>query len=306
MSNKKYLIVIVGPTAIGKTSMAIEVAKHFNTEILSSDSRQFYKEMQIGTAVPSQEELSAVKHHFIQHLSVHQAYSVGDFERDAIAFIDDYFKTHNTLVMVGGSGLYEKAVTQGLDEFPEVDSEIRKQLNDELDLKGLTELQEELKEADPSYYEEIDLENPHRVIRALEIIRGTGKPFSSFLSKNSKQRNFEIIKIGLTLERSEIYDRINRRVDLMMEEGLLEEVKNLYSLNQLNALNTVGYSELFNYLDEVWDLEFAVSEIKKNTRRFAKRQLTWYRKDEQLTWFNPKEKQEVIEFIEKQINASTN
>ncbi|MDG4946177.1 tRNA (adenosine(37)-N6)-dimethylallyltransferase MiaA [Weeksellaceae bacterium KMM 9713] len=305
MSNKKYLIVIVGPTAIGKTSMAIEVAKHCNTEILSSDSRQFYKEMRIGTAVPSQEELSAVKHHFIQHLSVHQAYSVGDFERDAIAFIDDYFKTHNTLVMVGGSGLYEKAVTQGLDEFPEVDPEIRKQLNDELDLKGLTELQEELKAADPSYYEEIDLENPHRVIRALEIIRGTGKPFSSFLSKNSKKRNFETIKIGLILERSEIYDRINRRVDLMMEEGLLEEVESLYALKQLNALNTVGYSELFNYLDEVWDLEFAVSEIKKNTRRFAKRQLTWYRKDEQLTWFNPKEKQEVIEFIENQINSST-
>lgn len=305
MSNKKHLIVIVGPTAIGKTSMAIEVAKHFNTEILSSDSRQFYKEMYIGTAVPSKEELSAVKHHFIQHLSVHQAYSVGEFERDAISFINEFFKTHDALVMVGGSGLYEKAVTQGLDEFPEVDPRIRKQLNDELDLMGLTELQEELKEADPSYYEEIDLENPHRVIRALEIIRGTGKPFSSFLSKNSKKRNFETIKIGLTLERSEIYDRINRRVDLMMEEGLLEEVKNLYNLKHLNALNTVGYSELFNYLDEVWELDFAVAEIKKNTRRFAKRQLTWYRKDERLTWFNPKEKQEVIEFIEKQINSST-
>ena len=305
MSNKKHLIVIVGPTAIGKTSMAIEVAKYFNTEILSSDSRQFYKEMNIGTAVPSKEELSAVKHHFIQHLSVHQAYSVGEFERDAISFINEFFKTHDTLVMVGGSGLYEKAVTQGLDEFPEVDPGIRKQLNDKLDLMGLTELQEELKEADPAYYQEIDIENPHRIIRALEIIRGTGKPFSSFLSKNTKKRDFETIKIGLTLERSKIYDRINRRVDIMMEDGLLDEVKDLYDLKGLNALNTVGYSELFNYLDEVWELDFAVAEIKKNTRRFAKRQLTWYRKDEHLTWFNPKEKKEVIEFIENQINSST-
>ncbi len=305
MSNKKHLIVIVGPTAIGKTSMAIEVAKYFNTEILSSDSRQFYKEMNIGTAVPSKEELSAVKHHFIQHLSVHQAYSVGEFERDAIAFINEFFKTHDALVMVGGSGLYEKAVTQGLDEFPEVDPGIRKQLNDELDLMGLTELQEELKEADPSYYQEIDIENPHRIIRALEIIRGTGKPFSSFLSKNTKKRDFETIKIGLTLERSKIYDRINRRVDIMMEDGLLDEVKDLYDLKGLNALNTVGYSELFNYLDEVWELDFAIAEIKKNTRRFAKRQLTWYRKEEHLTWFNPKEKKEVIEFIENQINSST-
>ena len=305
MSNKKHLIVIVGPTAIGKTSMAIEVAKYFNTEILSSDSRQFYKEMNIGTAVPSKEELSAVKHHFIQHLSVHQAYSVGEFERDAIALINEFFKTHDALVMVGGSGLYEKAVTQGLDEFPEVDPGIRKQLNDELDLTGLTELQEELKVADPSYYQEIDIENPHRIIRALEIIRGTGKPFSSFLSKNTKKRDFETIKIGLTLERSKIYDRINRRVDIMMEDGLLDEVKDLYDLKGLNALNTVGYSELFNYLDEVWELDFAVAEIKKNTRRFAKRQLTWYRKDEHLTWFNPNEKEEVIEFIENQINSST-
>lgn len=305
MSHKKHLIVIVGPTAIGKTSLAIEVAKHFNTEILSSDSRQFYKEMNIGTAVPSKEELSAVKHHFIQHLSVHQAYSVGEFERDAIAFINEFFKTHDALVMVGGSGLYEKAVTQGLDEFPEVDPGIRKQLNDELDLMGLTELQEELKEADPSYYQEIDIENPHRIIRALEIIRGTGKPFSSFLSKNTKKRDFETIKIGLTLERSKIYDRINRRVDIMMEDGLLDEVKDLYDLKGLNALNTVGYSELFNYLDEVWELDFAIAEIKKNTRRFAKRQLTWYRKEEHLTWFNPKEKKEVIEFIENQINSST-
>ncbi len=305
MSNKKHLIVIVGPTAIGKTSMAIEVAKHFNTEILSSDSRQFYKEMNIGTAVPSQEELSAVKHHFIQHLSVHQAYSVGEFERDAIAFINEFFKTHDTLVMVGGSGLYEKAVTQGLDEFPEVDPRIRKQLNDELDLMGLTKLQQELKEADPTYYQEIDIENPHRIIRALEIVRGTGKPFSSFLSKNTKKRNFETIKIGLTLERSEIYDRINRRVDIMMEDGLLDEVKGLYDLKDLNALNTVGYSDLFNYLNEVWGLDFAVAEIKKNTRRFAKRQLTWYRKDEKITWFDPKAKIDVIEFLNKRINTST-
>lgn len=303
MADKKYLIVIVGPTAIGKTSVGIDVAKHLKTEILSSDSRQFYKEMRIGTAVPSKEELSAVRHHFIQHLSIHQDYSVGDFERDAIRFIDEYFASNDTLVMVGGSGLYEKAVTQGLDEFPEVDKQIRVQLNRELEEKGLAYLQEELQQKDPEYFQEVDRENPHRVIRALEIIRGTGQTFSSFRSQNNKVRNFEMIKIGLHLDRQEIYDRINRRVDIMLEDGLLDEVKSLIKYRNLNALNTVGYSELFKALDKEWDLDFAVSEIKKNTRRFAKRQLTWYRKDETLTWFKPTEKEEIINFITSKIKA---
>ena len=305
MPNKKVLIVIVGPTAIGKTSLAIEVAKYFNTEIISSDSRQFYKEMQIGTAVPSQEELTVIRHHFVQHKSIHETYTVGDFEREAVAFIDEFFKTKDILVMVGGSGLYEKAVTQGLDEFPEVDEGIRRQLNDELAKFGLHSLQEELKITDPRYYEEIDLENPHRVIRALEIVRGTGKPFSSFLAQKKNQRKFNVIKIGLELPREQIYDRINRRVDFMMQNNLLKEVESLYHYKDLNALNTVGYKELFKVLDDAWDLPFAISEIKKNTRRFAKRQLTWYRKDPDLKWFAPTEKQKIIDFINEEVSTLT-
>lgn len=303
MPNKKVLIVIVGPTAIGKTSLAIEVAKYFNTEIISSDSRQFYKEMQIGTAVPSQEELTVIRHHFVQHKSIHETYTVGDFEREAVAFMDEFFKTKDILVMVGGSGLYEKAVTQGLDDFPEVDEGIRRQLNDELAKFGLHSLQEELKTTDPRYYKEIDLENPHRVIRALEIVRGTGKPFSSFLAQKKNQRKFNVIKIGLELPREQIYDRINRRVDFMMQNNLLKEVESLYHYKDLNALNTVGYKELFKVLDDAWDLPFAISEIKKNTRRFAKRQLTWYRKDPDLKWFAPTEKQKIIDFIKEEVST---
>ncbi|MXV38493.1 tRNA (adenosine(37)-N6)-dimethylallyltransferase MiaA [Flavobacteriaceae bacterium Ap0902] len=300
----KTLIVIVGPTAIGKTSLAIEIATHFNTEILSSDSRQFYKEMSIGTAVPTKEELARVPHHFIHHLSIEQAYSVGDFERDAIQFISDYFKEHHVLVMVGGSGLYEKAVTEGLDYFPDVPEDYRVKLNHELEEFGLEKLQKELKEKDSVYFEEVDVHNAQRVIRALEVIRFTGKPFSFYRSKQKKDRGFNIIKIGLRSQREIIYDRINQRVDQMMKDGLLEEVKRLLPYRHLNALNTVGYKELFGYLDGKIDLDFAVSEIKKNTRRFAKRQLTWYRKQDDIAWFQPNESLQVIEHIQRNLEVS--
>lgn len=298
MNNKnKTLILITGPTAIGKTGLAVFIAQQLHTEIISFDSRQFYKEMNIGTAVPSDEELKSVPHHFIQNLSIHDDYSVGDFEKDALKKLEELFQKYDSVVMVGGSGLFEKAVTEGLDVFPDVNPKIREELNQEFEKFGIEKLQEELKNSDAAYYQQVDLNNHHRLIRALEIIRETGKPFSSFRKNKSAERNFNIIKIGLELPREEIYDRINRRVDLMMENGLLDEVKSLYEFKHLNSLQTVGYKELFDYLDGKIELDFAVSEIKKNSRRYAKRQLTWWRKDENIHWFSPNQKSEILQFI---------
>ncbi|MET2984667.1 tRNA (adenosine(37)-N6)-dimethylallyltransferase MiaA [Aureibaculum conchae] len=289
-----YLITIIGPTAIGKTALSIAIAKYFNTEILSSDSRQFYKEMNIGTAVPSQSELQAVKHHFIQHISIHDEYSVGHFEKDAIIKLDKLFEKYKVVVMAGGSGLYTNAVLYGLDDFPKVDPQIRKDLKLQLKENGIASLQTQLKELDTETYQNIDLDNHQRLIRALEICVGTGKPFSTFQTKNMVKRNFIPIKIGLTADREIIYNRINRRVDLMIKNGLLSEAKNLFRHKDLNALQTVGYKELFCYLQGEYSLENAIEEIKKNTRRFAKRQLTWYRKDDEIKWFDYIEKPEVI------------
>ena len=298
-----YLITIVGATAIGKTSLAIEIAKHFKTEIISCDSRQFYKEMNIGTAVPSEEELNEVPHHFIQNHSILKDYNVGQFEKDAISKLDELFKTNTIIVMVGGSGLYVDAVLKGLDDFPKVDVNIRKELKEKLEKQGIEPLQNQLKELDIETYQKIDLDNHQRVIRALEICIGTGKKYSSFLTDKSSKRNFIPIKIGLTADREIIYDRINKRVDIMMKEGLLEEVKKLHQYKKLNALQTVGYKELFNYLDTIWSLEFAVSEIKKNTRRFAKRQGTWFRRDTEIKWFDYLEnKERIIKYIDGLIN----
>lgn len=293
----KYLISISGPTASGKTGLSVFLAKSLKTEILSCDSRQFYKEMKIGTAVPTQQEMDAVTHHFIGHLSIFDNYSVGDFERDAIQKIEELFQVYDCLIMVGGSGLYEKAVTDGLDEFPEVDEKFRQELNTEFKNNGIEKLQQELKISDPEYYKTADIQNPVRVIRALEIIRGTGQKFSSFRTSNQTQRNFKIIKIGLELPREELYERINHRVDLMIKDGLLEEAKLLYPNRELNALQTVGYRELFEFMDGKTDLETAISEIKKNSRRYAKRQMTWYRKDERINWFSPFDKEKVLDFV---------
>ncbi|WP_244462099.1 tRNA (adenosine(37)-N6)-dimethylallyltransferase MiaA [Wocania ichthyoenteri] len=282
----KFLISIIGPTAIGKTALSIKLAQHFNTEIISADSRQFYKEMQIGTAAPSKEELAAAKHHFIHHKTIKDNYNVGAFEKDALHILETLFIAKNVVIMVGGSGLYVDAVTKGLDEFPEVDKNIREDLNKQLREHGISVLQAQLKQLDIQSFNAIAIDNPHRVIRALEICIGSGKPYSSFLNKGKEKRNFKTITVGLTADRKIIYNRINQRVDLMMEAGLLNEVKNLVSEQSLNALNTVGYKELFNYFNGEWTLDFAILEIKKNTRRFAKRQLTWFKKNKTTLWFD--------------------
>ncbi|GGE90342.1 tRNA dimethylallyltransferase [Chishuiella changwenlii] len=297
ISSNKTLISVVGPTAIGKTSLAIALANYYNTEIISCDSRQFFKEMKIGTAVPSNEELSQAKHHFIQNISIQDKYSVGDFERDGLSFLDNFFKQHDNCIMVGGSGLYEKAITVGFDSFPDVDPSVREKLNSELEEFGIEKLQQELYQVDPNYYQEVDIQNKQRVIRALEIYRGSGFPFSHFRNQDLNKRPFNIIKIGLELPREEMYDRINRRVDIMLDEGLLDEAKKLFPLKDLNALQTVGYRELFDYFDHKIDLNFAIEEIKKNTRRFAKRQMTWFKKDEAVNWFSPNDVEKIIEFL---------
>jgi tRNA dimethylallyltransferase len=282
----KYLISIVGPTAIGKTALSIKLANHYNTEIISADSRQFFKEMSIGTAAPTLLEQSLAKHHFIHHKSINDDYNVGMFEKEAISKLNELYKTHQIIIMVGGSGLYVDAVTKGLDSFPEIDGKIRQQLNNQYKNEGLKPLLEKLKDLDKLSYNTIAIDNPHRVIRALEVCIGSGKPYSSFLNNAKGDRNFKTISIGLTANRELIYERINKRVDMMVEEGLIEEVTALKNKQHLNALNTVGYKEIFKYLDNEWPLDFAISEIKKNTRRFAKRQLTWFKKDEAIFWFN--------------------
>ncbi|MFD2823873.1 tRNA (adenosine(37)-N6)-dimethylallyltransferase MiaA [Lacinutrix iliipiscaria] len=282
----KFLISIVGPTAIGKTALSIQLANHFKTEIISADSRQFFKEMQIGTAAPTLEELNQAKHHFIHHKSIEDEYSVGTFEKEATKKLEELFENHDVVIMVGGSGLYVDAITKGLDYFPDVDKSIREQLNNQLLKQGIESLQEQLKLLDKTTYNTIAIDNPQRVIRALEVCIGTGKPYSSFLNKEKNNRFFNTLTVGLTAERPVIYSRINERVDIMMKDGLLNEVKGLINYSDLNALNTVGYKELFAYFNGESTLDFAISEIKKNSRRFAKRQLTWFKRNENTLWFD--------------------
>lgn len=302
MSKQKYLISIVGATAIGKTALSIKVAQHFNCPIISSDSRQFYKEMTIGTAVPNALELNAAKHYFIQNRSISEDYSVGQFEKDALSKLDKLFIDTDVVVMVGGSGLYVDAVLKGLDYFPTISPEIRNELNKRLEEEGITNLQNQLKELDPDSFNTIEIENPHRLIRALEICIGTRKPYSFYKNKPKQPRNFTPIKIGLTANRELMYSRINERVDIMIENGLLDEAKNLFHYKDLNALQTVGYRELFNHFDGKSDLDFAISEIKKNTRRFAKRQGTWFRKDQEIKWFDFKEQTtSILDYIQHKI-----
>ncbi len=278
----KRLIVISGATAIGKTALSIQLAQHFNSEIISADSRQFYKELKIGATPPSQEELIKVKHHFIQHLSVKDDYNVGLFEKDAIALLHNLFKKTDILIMVGGSGLYMDAVCNGLDTFPEVDEKIKKELIAEYENKGITFLQDELKKTDSDYFDIVDIYNPQRLIRALTVIRESRKPFSSFRNKTFAERDFKISHFSLEMEREKLYERINRRVDMMMEEGLLKEVENLIPYKNKNALQTVGYKELFSYFDGEITLEEAINKIKQNTRRFAKRQISWFKREENI------------------------
>ena len=295
--NTKKIILIVGPTAIGKTALSIKIANALNTEIISCDSRQFYKELKIGSAPPNNKELAAVKHHFIHHLSITEEYNAGEFEKNAMAKIKKIHKTKDTIIVVGGSGLYADAICKGFDKMPEIPSQIRTKLNEKLIEKGLVWLQEEVKEKDPNFYAKCDQKNPQRLLRALEIFTATGKPFSSYKSEKSKIRPFGIIKIGLTTERKILYKRINTRVDKMLENGLIEEVESLIPFQKKNALQTVGYKEIFAFFNNDCTLEKSVENIKQNTRRFAKRQLTWFRKDKGTTWFEPHQISEIKTFI---------
>ena len=305
-----YLITIIGPTAIGKTSLSIALAQHFGCDIISCDSRQFFTEMRIGTAVPSDEELASATHHFIQNKSIFEEYTVGDFERDAIKKLDELFEKNNIQIMVGGSGLYVDAVLKGFDDFPEIDSKIRDEVRANYEENGIEYLQTILNEKDSDYFNLLSsnnpqtLQNPQRMMRFAEVCLGSNKPYSSFLNQKKNSRNFIPIVIGLEAERQVMYDRINHRVDIMMHEGLLAEAEKLFSNKDLNALQTVGYRELFEYLEGNISLDFAIEEIKKNTRRFSKRQLTWFKRTENAVWFDYlADRKEIINHINQQIKS---
>ncbi len=295
---RNTLIILLGPTGIGKTGISIDIAKHFHTEIISCDSRQFYKEMTIGTAVPSVIQLKEVKHHFIQHLSVDQYYSASLYETDSIKLLNKLFRKKNIVIMTGGSGLYIDAVCGTIDAIPDVDPDIRDKYLKKFEEEGIESIRTDLRLLDPDHYARIDLRNPKRILRALEICETTGKPYSSFLIKEGKKRNFNIIKAGLQTDRETLYNRINSRVDGMIASGLVEEARQLYPGRHLNALNTVGYKELFSFFDDKTTLEKAIELIKRNSRRYAKRQITWWTRDNDITWFTPGEVSQIIKFIE--------
>ncbi len=298
------LVVIVGPTAIGKTSVSIKIAEALNTEIISADSRQIYSELSIGTAVPSEEELLRVPHHCIQTQSIYDYYNASMFEEEVLAILKSLFQNHTKIIMTGGSGLYIKAVCEGIDELPRIDMAVREQLIRKYETEGVESLRFMLRTVDPEYYKQADLRNPKRLLKALEVSVMTGKPYSSFLTNEKKKRPFNILKIGLNMERALLYERINQRVDQMMKMGLEEEARSVYDVfkkKKLNALNTVGYKELFKYFDGVHSKETAIELIKRNTRRYARKQLTWFSKDTDINWFNPGEIQQMIEFVETDV-----
>jgi tRNA dimethylallyltransferase len=296
--NSKKLIVLAGPTAVGKTEMALRLADYFRTEIISADSRQIYKELEIGTAKPTLEELSRVRHHFINSHSIDQSYDAGAYGRDALALIQALFNEHNTLILCGGSGLYIKAVLEGFDEMPEIPAGIRDQIIAEYEVKGLNWLQQELKEIDPDYFEQVDTNNPHRLIRALEVFKASGQKASQLRVKDKRTHDFEIIKIGLDLEREQLYKRIDSRMDTMIDRGLFNEAERFYPNRDLNALQTVGYREIFDYLQGKYDRDEAIRLLKRNTRRYAKRQLTWFKRDTEIHWFRPEQLDDMIGLIE--------
>lgn len=302
---KKLLIVVAGPTAIGKTAVAIQLANTFNAEIISADSRQFYKELKIGVAAPSHEELMLAKHHFVGHISISDYYNVSRFENEVIDFLNEYFTKKSIAIMVGGSGLYIDAVCKGIDELPDPNEKLRNSLKQKMENEGIEPALQQLKELDPEYFKIVDKKNPNRILRALEVCLMTGKTYTSLRNNQSKKRDFDILKIGLNRPRNELFEIIHRRVDKMIEAGLLTEVEGLKKFKNLNSLNTVGYKEIFNYLDGEWTLDLAIEKIKTNTRRYAKRQLTWFKRDDGIIWFHPEEMEKIVGFIHSRKTLSS-
>ncbi len=292
-----YLVTIVGPTAVGKTAVAIAMAKYFNTEIISADSRQFYREMKIGTAIPSAEQLAAVRHHFIGNRSVQEYYNASMYEYEVLALLDGLFDRYDVIIMAGGSGMYIDAVCNGIDDFPAVNALVRENLKSAFQQKGIDWLRSQLKESDPAYYSQVDLSNPKRLLKALEIITMTGRPYSSFLTRQKKERDFGIIQTGLNIERKQLYENINLRVENMIRKGLVEEAKALHPFRKLNALETVGYKEIFDHLEGKTSLKEAIDLIKRHSRQYARRQLTWFRKNKHVRWYSPDEPDAMIGYI---------
>ena len=296
------LIVLIGPTGVGKTELSLRLAENFQTHIVSADSRQLYAELKIGTAAPTPEQLERVPHHLVGTLHLTDYYSAAQYETEAMEILEKLFMQHEVVVLTGGSMMYVDAICKGIDDIPTVDAETRQLMLQKYEEEGLEQLCAELRLLDPEYYRIVDLKNPKRVIHALEICYMTGKTYSSFRTRNCKERPFRIIKIGLTRDREELYDRINRRVDIMMQEGLLEEARSVYPYKDLNSLNTVGYKEIFKYLDGEWTLDFAIEKIKQNSRIYSRKQMTWFKRDADIAWFHPDQQEEIMEHIKKQLS----
>lgn len=304
MSEKNLLVVVVGATAVGKTAVTIALAQHFQGQIISCDSRQFYREMEIGTAKPDKEEMAQVQHHFINSHSIDQDYDAGAFAEDAEKLLQDLFQRNKVQFMVGGSGLYVRAFCEGLDEMPETDPQLRAELNKQLEQDGLDSLLTELKSADPMYYDLVDRKNPQRIVRGLEVIRSTGMPYSHFRQGGQrKEHAFDILKIGLEMDRTMLYKRIDYRMDMMIEQGLFEEAKALYPHKDKNALQTVGYKEIFDHLDGLYDKDEAIRLLKRNSRRYAKRQMTWFKRDTEVRWFEPGQIPQIIAAVEETLTS---
>ena len=295
------LIVLIGPTGVGKTELSLRLAEHFHTSIVSADSRQLYADLKIGTAAPTSEQLNRAPHYLVGTLKLTDYYSAARYEKEALAPLDNLFRQHDTVILTGGSMMYIDAICKGIDDIPTVDTETRELMLQRYETEGLEKLCAELKLLDPEYYRIVDLKNPKRVIHALEICYMTGKTYTSFRTQQKKQRPFRIIKVGLTRDRAELYDRINRRVDIMIEEGLLEEARSVYPYRTLNSLNTVGYKEMFNYLDGTWELPFAIEKIKQNSRIYSRKQMTWFKRDEEIQWFHPEQETEILDYINTKI-----
>lgn len=305
VENKRYLVSVIGPTAVGKTSVSIELARHYKSEIISADSRQFFRELEIGTAKPSPEELERVPHHFINSHSINDPVDVGRYEKEAIQLLEKLLERHTVVFLVGGSGLYVDALVKGLDDLPPGDPSLREKLNEKMEAEGLDPLRKQLEQLDPAYFSEVDLNNPQRIIRALEVSIASGRPFSSFRKGRIQKRDFEHISIGLDMQRELLYERIDHRMDLMIDAGLFEEAEKFYPLKHLNALQTVGYKEIFGFLDGAYDREEAIRLLKRNSRRYAKRQLTWFRRNPETTWFRPNQFSEMLAHINRKLSERT-